>query len=130
MANRGRPTKYTDEMPKLAKDYLSAGNSVTEFCAEYDIDKTTFYLWVKTHPDFSYAFIRGKNNSQAYWEKWLKNNLDNPKANGPLTKLYFANRFGWSDKKKIKQDHLIVATEVQEVRDAREAYKESFEKEY
>ncbi len=130
MATRGRPTKYTDEMPELLYKAMSDGKSVVQFCASQDICTDTFYEWVKVHKDFSDTFRVSKIKCEAHWESWLMENLSNKNVNGLLTKFYFTNRFQWSDKKEVKQDIGLVAEEVKEVREARKAYEDSFKKEY
>ncbi|TQE93017.1 MAG: hypothetical protein FKY71_18500 [Spiribacter salinus] len=79
---------------------LADGASLTEFRAEIGgVSPQTVHNWKAKHPEFLEAFTRAEVMGQAYWEKKLRTELmtDN-KANAPLVKLYFANRFGWSDR--------------------------------
>ncbi len=102
MANPvGRPTKYTDDMPDAVFDALAEGLSVTEFAAQAGVTRSTVYEWAEHHPDFSDALSRGKEASQAYWEKELRGMMYNKDVNAPLVKLYFANRFHWHDKSEV-----------------------------
>jgi hypothetical protein len=96
----GRPTKYHEGMPELLVEAMKRGDSVTQFCADQDISKSTFYEWVREHQEFSHSFDRAAEKCEAYWESWLKNNMGNKNANGVLVKMFFTNRFGWSDKKE------------------------------
>jgi len=96
----GRPTKYKPEYCDLIVSMLGDGASLTEFRAEIGgISPQTVHNWKEAHPEFLEAFTRAETMGQAYWEKKLRTELmvDN-KANAALVKLYFANRFGWSDK--------------------------------
>ena len=101
MAKVGRPTKYTKEMPQKIYDYLAQGHSLTQFAVSIGVHKDTVYEWVKEHPEFSDAFARAKQASQAHWERELVSMMYDRNVNAPLVKMYFANRFGWSDKKEV-----------------------------
>lgn len=99
MINKGgRPSDYDKKYCELFIKASREGKSVTRFCADIGIAKSTFYLWVKTHDQFSNAFNHGKTYCEAKWEEWLCNNLDNKEVNSALVKLFFTNRFGWSEK--------------------------------
>ncbi|CAL9965259.1 terminase small subunit, partial [Vibrio phage K71] len=104
----GRPTKYKDEYCDKAIRFLAGGKSVTQLSAHIDVCKDTIYEWAKVHPDFSDALTRGKELSQAHWESELVNMMYNKEVNSPLVKLYFANRFGWSDKVESKNENANV----------------------
>lgn len=130
MAKIGAPTKYHDKIPALYLEAMEAGKSIVQFAASLDVHRDTIYEWRKVHKEFSDVFMRGKAKYEAHWETWLVDNLGNPKINAPLVKLLFANRHGWSDKKQVSNEHMVVASEVKEVREARQAYEDSFKKEY
>lgn len=95
----GRPTKYNDDRPDELFAALAAGNSVTQFAASIGVTRASIYEWAKRHDAFSDALTRGQEASEAYWEGELQKMMYNNKANAPLVKLYFANRFGWRDNK-------------------------------
>lgn len=98
----GRPTKYKPEYCDLLVSMLSNGASLIEFCAEVGICKQTLYNWKDDNPEFLDSYTQAIVNGQAYWEKWLRTKgMTDNKANAPLVKLYFANRFGWSDKQEV-----------------------------
>ena len=98
----GRPTKYKEEYCGKAKEFLGRGKSVTQLAAELKVNLDTVYEWAKVHPLFSEALTEGKQLAQAYWEGELVNMMYSKEVNSPLVKLYFANRFGWSDKAETK----------------------------
>ena len=97
----GRPTLYTDDMPDALFDAMSQGRSVTQFAAKIGVNRSTIYEWAEKHPEFSDAFSRAKEACEAYWETELQSMMYSRDVNAPLVKLYFANRFGWSDKAEV-----------------------------
>lgn len=97
----GRPTKYTAASAKALYESLAAGDSVTQFAASQGVSKSTIYLWADTHPEFSDALTRGQEASQAFWEGQLREMMFSREVNAPLVKLYFANRFNWTDKAEV-----------------------------
>ena len=98
-----RPTKYTSDKPNKLYNALAQGRSVTQFAAECGACRATIYNWAEEHPEFLDALTRGQEASEAHWESELQQMMRDPKVNAPLVKLYFANRFGWSDKQEY--DH-------------------------
>ncbi len=118
MARTGRPSGYNDKMPDKLIAAMMAGDSIVQFCSQERITRPTFYDWVQKHPDFSYAFDRGKIHCESFWEKWLKQNLNAEKVNSALVKLFFANRFDWHDKSESKSEihHTHEVAEISELR--------------
>lgn len=123
----GRPTKYHADIPRLFEEALARGDSIIEFAAATNVCKDTISEWRNVHPEFSAVFTRSKGKSQAFWEKWLKSNLDNPKINAPLVKLYFANRFGWHEKKQIEQTttHVLDKQNIADLEEVKKAYEKA-----
>ena len=114
----GRPTKYTDEMPELLFNSMAAGKSVVRFCSDINIAPATFYLWLSVHKEFSETFAICSNKCEAFWEEWLVENLGNKDMNSVLIKMFFTNRFGWSDK---KEQNISVTTKEEIPRAIRQA---------
>lgn len=104
----GRPTKYEDRFLEIAEKYLAGGKSVTQLAKHLNVAKSTVYKWAEENKAFSDALELGKEFSQAYWEDELENMMYNKEVNSPLVKLYFANRFGWSDKTETKNENANV----------------------
>jgi transposase-like protein len=96
---QGRPTVYKPEYDDLIVQRANEGACFAEFAAEIGVSRQTLHNWKKAHPSFLDAYTRAEQVGEAHWAKRLRTELmiDN-KANAPLVKLYFANRFGWSDK--------------------------------
>ncbi len=104
----GRPTKYNSELCDKAVEYLRKGKSITQLSSHFDVSKSTIYKWAEEHQSFSDALTRGRELSQAHWEDELVSMMYNKEVNSPLVKLYFANRFGWSDKTESKNENANV----------------------
>lgn len=100
----GRPTKYSDEYLRVAEDFLATGKSVTQLARHLNVSKSTVYKWASENKSFSDALSIGREFSQAHWEDKLEQMMYDKEINTPLVKLYFANRFGWSDKSETKTD--------------------------
>ena len=104
----GRPSKFEDSFCDIAIDYLRKGKSITQLAREIGVSKSTVYLWAEQHETFSDALQQGRELSQAFWEDELVDMMYNKDVNSPLVKLYFANRFGWSDKAETKNENANV----------------------
>lgn len=104
----GRPTKYKKEYCEDTIKFLAKGKSVTQLSAHLDVSKSTIYKWAEDHEEYSDALTRGGELSQAHWESELCDMMYNKEVNSPLVKLYFANRFGWSDKVETKNENANV----------------------
>jgi len=101
----GRPTKYTKELNKIALDFLSQGKSMVQLAKKLGVHRETLDNWAANHKEFFDTLKKGKLNSQACWEDRLELMMYDKDVNTPLVKLYFSNRFGWSDKQENKVDH-------------------------
>lgn len=99
----GRPSKYHDKIPELFIQAMKNGDTIVEFCASQDISKQTFHVWRHKEPLLNDAYTRGLEFAEAYWLAFLKQKLSDNKANAPLIKFYFQNRFGWTDKQSVDQ---------------------------
>lgn len=97
----GRPTAYKAEYSKLVLEVVGQdGKSVTQFARDLRISRDTVYEWAKQHVEFSDALLQAQEWSQACWEDKLATMMLSRDVNAPLVKLYFANRFGWTDKQE------------------------------
>lgn len=95
----GRPTKYDPSYIEMVLDYIGDnGKSVTQFARKIRVAKSTVYEWAKEHQDFSDALHMATEWSQAHWEDKLEGMMYSKEVNAPLVKLYFANRFNWTEK--------------------------------
>lgn len=97
----GQPTKYKEEYNQTALNYLAKGKSITQLARLLKVSRETIYHWGELNPAFSDTLRHGRQLSQAHWEDELENMMYSKDVNAPLVKLYFANRFGWSDKQEV-----------------------------
>ena len=121
----GRPTKYKPEYIEEALSFIGEqGKSVTQFAFHLRVSKSTVYLWAQEHPDFSDALTLAQEWSQACWETKLEDMMVTRDVNAPLVKLYFANRFKWTDKGAVdeseeeKAQPLNITFEVRQAADS------------
>lgn len=95
----GRPTNYLPEYAERAIQFIGEeGKSVTQFARELRVSRKTIYNWAKDNPEFLLALEQASDWSQAFWEDKLEEMMYMKEVNSPLVKLYFANRFRWTDK--------------------------------
>jgi transposase len=98
-SDAGRPTKYEAKYINEAIKFIgNGGKSVTQFAKHIKVSKSTVYLWAQEHTKFSDALKLAQDWSQAVWEDKLEEMMYSKEVNAPLVKLYFANRFRWTDK--------------------------------
>ena len=62
----GRPTKYKPEYCDLAFKYCLLGATNEQLANYFDVDTTTIDLWIKTHPAFSGALKKGREEADAH----------------------------------------------------------------
>jgi hypothetical protein len=72
----GRPSEYKPEYCEKIIELGCEGMSVVEMAAEIGCHRETLEEnWPAAYPDFSEAFTRAKQLSQAWWEKQGRINL-------------------------------------------------------
>jgi len=65
----GRPSKYNPAWVEELPDMFADGQSVLEVAVNLGISKTAYYEYEAAHPEFADASMRGKELSQAWWER-------------------------------------------------------------
>lgn len=66
--NQYVPSTYDKEKhPQLLIELFTDGKDVADFCAELNLGKTTFFTWLKVHPELADAYEIAKMKA----EKWL-----------------------------------------------------------
>lgn len=61
MAKLGRPTNYTPEMGAMICDAIAEGQTLTDFCADEAMPKTsTIGHWRSKHPDFEAMYAHAR----------------------------------------------------------------------
>lgn len=101
----GRPTKYKESMCDESIKFLAQGKSLVQLAAKLDVHTDTIQEWKSKHEKFSVALKRGIQLSEAHWQDKLTEDMYDTSINSSLYKLYFANRFGWSDKVETKNEN-------------------------
>lgn len=127
----GRPSEYKPEWAKMLPDMFRDGQSVVEVATELNISKSAYYEYEKKYPEFMDASTRGKQISQAWWEKQGRINLFDTSEYDGETKQSMSKRFNaglwaknvsnrfpndWRDKQEVEHKGTvhIVATPVDE----------------
>lgn len=101
-AATGRPTLYRDEFCSLVVAFAKDGMSLTEIASELDVHRDSLYEWEKTHPAFSDALSRARQEAKAWWERQGRVNLATQGFNASLWGKNVSCRFpdDWTDKTK------------------------------
>ncbi len=100
MDGRGRPTKFTDDMPDRAIALMSEGASLYEVAADLGIHYDTLNEWRKSNPVFSEAIKAGEARSRAWWERNGRLSLKDKDFSYTGWYMNMKNRFGWADKQE------------------------------
>jgi transposase-like protein len=98
----GRPTKYTPALCEKLPAMFKNGESVAEVCAELGIWKQAFYDWIDQYPDFSNAYKKGLELSEAWWTKLGRLGSQGKARIQPATWIFnMKNRYKWTDRTGI-----------------------------
>lgn len=95
----GRPSEFDPAYIAIALDYVGDnGKSITQLARHLRVSKQSIYNWMEKYPEFLDALRTAQEWGQGYWEDRLENMMTDKSVNAPLVKLYFANRFSWTDR--------------------------------
>ena len=112
----GRPTDYNPEWVKTLPEMFSEGQSVLEVAVNLGISRASYYNFEKEYPEFLDASTRGKELSQAWWERMGRENMFDTKEYDSETKVSIERKFNdrlwnknvscrfrndWTDKSEI-----------------------------
>ena len=132
--HRGRPTKYTEEMPdkvieyinqcvdKLEKVAKTEGSSTVTYdlrlkvniptveglATFLDVNKTTIYEWEEKHKKFSNALEKLR---MAQHDQIVSNGLGGT-YNSTIAKLMLMNNFGYKEKSDVTSDDKPLPTPI------------------
>lgn len=117
-------TIYNDELPSLLAAHMKDGKSVRQFCRDMNFSPDAFYKWLKLHPELNDAFIRGRQEQQAWHEDLARNNYTNHKFNTNLFKFMTNVLFDWTEKKVVEQTntHKLDEANIAELETAKKAH--------
>ena len=102
----GIDTEYDPllHIPLLLSSF-KLGKDIAAFCDEADINRDTFFVWIKNFHDFSRAYSRARELSRAWFENVGQTGITNPlEFNAVAWSMQMRNRFGYTDKRKVKID--------------------------
>ena len=116
----GQPTKYKSSFDIIALSLLKQGASITEVCAELEIDRQTFYNYINPkHPSYQKTFFdtikKGLAYSRAWWEKQGRENLKDNSFNYTGWYMNMKNRFNKYNKSFDDEVSPIIWSDKQEV---------------
>lgn len=63
MAERGRPTDYTEAQGDAICEWIATGNSLSSWCRDNDTALSTVYRWLRLHDDFSANYARAREDA-------------------------------------------------------------------
>ena len=92
----GRPTEYDPEWVEKLPGMFRQGQSVLEVAVALNISKSAYYVYEAEHPEFLDASTRGKEISQAWWEKQGRVNLFDTETYNAKTKTSTRKSFNSS----------------------------------
>lgn len=102
----GRPKKQLSDLPDKWYDttlaLYSVGASDVEIRAELSIAQSTWERMLKEEEEFSITIKKGRQLSNAWWERQGRTNLKETKFSATLWYMNMKNRFHWADKQEIQ----------------------------
>ena len=122
MSKMGRPTKYSAEVGEVVFDLMDDGLSVVQVARKLNVSRSTIYKWAEDNSDFSDTLTRAREASEAFWEDKFINLMQSRASDSSqsLIKLYFANRFKWSENDQAAESENATPKSIQvEIVDAR-----------
>ena len=122
MAKMGRPTKYSDKIGELVFSLMDDGLSVVQVARKLNVSRSTIYKWADDNSDFSDTLTRAREASEAFWEDKFVSMMQSRASDSSqsLVKLYFANRFKWSENDQAAESENATPKSIQvEIVDAR-----------
>ena len=122
MAKMGRPTKYSDKVNDIVFDLMDDGLSVVQVARKLNIARSTLYKWAEENEDFSDTFTRAREAAESALEYKFNEWMLDKNVNQSLIKLYFANRFSWSENDAAAEDQAAPKSIQVEVVDARQSH--------
>lgn len=84
------------------------GYSLVEMASALEVTYNTIRKWEldETKPEFTEAMAMARTHSQAWWERWGRENIGNSKANAAMWMKNMGGRFkeDWSDRQVTTLD--------------------------
>ena len=115
----GRPSLYRPEYCERVLEFGREGMSVVEMAAEIGVARSTLEeAWPAAHAEFSEAFARARELSQAWWERQGRVGLTAERFNAQVYSRSMAARFpkDWRESKNVDT---VVNLQVEEKKQAK-----------
>ena len=103
MADRGRPTKYTDDLGDKLIRWMRNGYSLTAAAGKIGISRQTVYAWAEEKPAFSDALNEARAAAAAWWEDRAQDVAMGKEGNAAMVIFGLKNRV--ADEWRDKQEH-------------------------
>ena len=102
---QGRPSKYDPAFIEQVLPFMEQGYSTTALAGHLGVSRSTLYLWMEHHQDFSDAVKEGMAASAIWCENCLRNNAMRGEGNATSAIFGLKNRASddWRDKRDV--DH-------------------------
>lgn len=103
----GRPTKYKPEYCERIVELGKQGMSVVEMACEIGVARSTLEAeWTEKHPKFSEAFVRAREESQAWWERTGRVGMQSKSIDAAIFSRSMSARFphDWREKQLLGSD--------------------------
>ena len=102
-----RPTLYDPAMCDEVLPFMEQGYSTTALAGHLGVARSTVYLWMEQHPEFSDAVKEGMAASAIWWENCLRNNASRGEGNATAAIFGLKNRAAddWRDKREVDMAH-------------------------
>jgi hypothetical protein len=112
MINKGGRPKI--KLSDLREDWKEAiielsteGASIVELAVLLNISRDTFYALSDREPEFFDTVKKCKELCEAWWKRKGRTELDNKDFSYTGWYMNMKNRFGWADKKEIKEERKV-----------------------
>ena len=117
MTERGRPLITLKDLPKDWENSIielsKKGASIVELAVELDISRNTLKALTERDAYFLNTIKKCKIYCEAWWLSKGRTELENKDFSYTGWYMNMKNRFGWADKKEIKEESKVeVKTEI------------------
>lgn len=93
---------YNAEFCEVIQDMYARGETDVEIAVNLGVSRETFYMWIRTEPEFATAVRAGKAASHAYWTKLGKRGAEgDQKVNDKIWHLFMRNCHGWDKQNDV-----------------------------
>jgi len=114
MAERGRPSGYSETMCREVINLMAEGLSLTAAMADLGFHRQTAYDWQDAHPEFSDAVKVGQAKRQLFLERRLLKADAGPVVTSSIFALKNTGTGDWRDRQEVEHSgEMTVSTKEQ-----------------